>query len=777
MTAVDNLTSQNSVEIERAIANACARIMPGRPLDQWIAVNPFFNWSDCSFDQVNEGLSLREGGALWAPADYLLEKLTSGRIRTEHIQAAAIELGMSPITVAELSAQLRQASQPPMALPLLSDTLTESLKLKAPFDFNTQITQQVSQLCGSVFDQAFSLWKPEHTIGLFEHWKRSLQENRVLRKSVHLNSQVWQSVQQSDNASDCIRNLLPELNVPAEHLERFMHTVLARLRGWASWCAYQDQMQPEGRLLEQLLAIRVAWEALVDDGLRHDGSVWQTWQSNWSRAESADRHNAFKWRRLAHHALEAACRGDIFSALDTQADPEANEKSARLVFCIDTRSEVYRRAIEKLDPTVETSGFAGFFGMPFGVDQSWGGGVTPHVPGLLTPQVLIKTELSDSLDNVERFRRLPDLPGSTFTFVEAFGGTYLGKMIQRRLKKAFHAESMVQVSPDISELGDLPTRVQWAESILGGLGFKPDWPKLIVLVGHGSQAENNPLLAGLNCGACGGQTGQISSSMAADLLNDPEVRNTLREGRNKRFDIPADMVFLAALHNTVTDEIRFLPTRTPASDSTLKTKQGLIKILELARQDVLSERAQLLGGGSGTELPQKALDWSEVRPEWALCNNAAIVVAPRSMTRGVDLKGRSFLLDYDVACDATGETLLACLNAPVVVAHWINLQYLASSVMPQLYGAGNKTLHNVVGGNLGIFEGNGGDLRIGLAQQSVFDQGKLMHEPVRLNVIVAADAEFIARTVLKSPKVSELVRNHWIELFSWTDGAFTRVSI
>ena len=40
---------------------------------------------------------------------------------------------------------------------------------------------------------------------------------------------------------------------------------------------------------------------------------------------------------------------------------------------------------------------------------------------------------------------------------------------------------------------------------------------------------------------------------------------------------------------------------------------------------------------------------------------------------------------------------------------------------PLHFGAGNKVLHNVVGGCLGVFEGNAGDLKVGLPWQSVHD--------------------------------------------------------
>ena len=42
-----------------------------------------------------------------------------------------------------------------------------------------------------------------------------------------------------------------------------------------------------------------------------------------------------------------------------------------------------------------------------------------------------------------------------------------------------------------------------SESILRGIGIIENFSRLVVFCGHGSQTENNPLQAGLDCGACG----------------------------------------------------------------------------------------------------------------------------------------------------------------------------------------------------------------------------------------------------------------------------------
>ena len=185
--------------------------------------------------------------------------------------------------------------------------------------------------------------------------------------------------------------------------------------------------------------------------------------------------------------------------------------------------------------------------------------------------------------------------------------------------------------------------------------------------------------------------------------------------------------------------------------------------------DPLASQTDLL-----TQLRRRANDGAQTRPEWGLAGNAAFLIAPRHRSRGVNLEGRSFLHDYDSTQDSDGSVLELLMTAPMLVTHWINWQYHASTCDPTRLGSGNKVLHNVVGGTLGVFEGNGGDLRIGLSRQSLHDGERWMHAPLRLTVVIDAAKQVIETIIEKHTIIQQLLDNSWLHLWCFEPSGFAR---
>jgi uncharacterized protein YbcC (UPF0753/DUF2309 family) len=261
--------------------------------------------------------------------------------------------------------------------------------------------------------------------------------------------------------------------------------------------------------------------------------------------------------------------------------------------------------------------------------------------------------------------------------------------------------------------------------------------------------------------------------MAAGVLNDPSVRATLAE---RGHAIPDDTWFLPALHDTTTDEVHLLNTDAVPS-AVHPALERLREALERAGDIARLERIQLLDEQIPAGATRRALqavrergkDWSQVRPEWGLAGNASFFAVPRSRTAHLSLEGRAFLHEYDWRQDPDFEVLKLIMTAPMVVANWINLQYYGSTVDHDRLGAGNKVLHNVVGGRIGVLEGNGGDLRQGLAIQSLHDGRRWIHEPLRLSVFIEAPAEAIDEIIAGSETVRDLVDNEWLHLLRVDD--------
>ena len=811
--------------IDAACEQACRAIAPAWPLDRAIAVNPHWGRIDWPLRQVAARMAVLGDIQVFPPRAYLRQAWDEGRVTVDDLEYALVTLPHSDAGAPSASQCIDALSRAPdiARLPLLIDVLDDDPARHTRLSWRQAITHQVSQTCAAYFDQHQADWQPDRHQGLYAFWRDTLTHDHGIGVLMGLPDLGKRLNALPATRLDAERWALQRLGLPQAVWADYLEAVLLTVNGWASWCAYLGwQARQAGQTdenLRELLAIRLAWGAILLE-CKADASAQRAFaalHASWCQASAllAAAERALRVDEVWQLALEAGYQRQLARKLSVAASPDTLAESQQAielqaVFCIDVRSERLRRALEAAWPAIQTIGFAGFFGLPVAYTPLATDARRPQLPGLLAPALEVSdciipgapdggehSEHAHGTAQQARRRRFAwteqwqassRWPSAAFSFVEAAGVGYLGKLA-RWLSPSVAARTRDDLAglparyrplcrPTLAGI-DIPTKVDLAARVLHAMGLDQHLAPLVLLVGHGSQSVNNAHAAALDCGACCGQTGEVNARALAQLLNDPAVRFGLAA---RGIVIPAQTVFVAALHNTTTDEVEWfdLDLLPPSAQTGWARARAAF---DQACDQVRRERAPHLGldprGGHAhllAQLRRRANDGAQTRPEWGLAGNAAFIIAPRHRTRGVVLDGRSFLHDYDAENDADGSVLELLMTAPMLVTHWINWQYHASTCEPDRLGSGNKVLHNVVGGHIGVFEGNGGDLRIGLSKQSLHDGQRWVHEPLRLTVVIDAPQQAIDRVIQRHAVVRQLLAHSWLHLWHLHDGHLTRYS-
>lgn len=800
MTRDDRTELPALAAVRSAALEAATRIAPYWPLDHFVAVNPMLGLSELDLPEAAQVMGGSHGARLTLPRAELGRALDEGLITDDDLAATLEEY--RPLLRSEVSASTlrlharRRESEHRPAVPRLP-TVADLAGAATGTDLAHLVRERLSRWAADHFDQGAAVWpSPWRDLPPWDAWRaqaridRSLEINglRGLRKRVDM---------LPDSVEEMLAWGLQRLDLPSSAWSSYFLRLLADLPGWAGylrqrgWTQELDGAGPEALL--PLLAIRLACETLILDTLGEGEALrgWQLSRGEYTHAERLPMGQHARFDLALQLAYERGAQRRLAARIGepqpgrAQAGAEPERPDVQAVFCIDVRSERLRRALETESRAVDTLGFAGFFGMA--LEHRSDDGSRSLCPVLLKPSATVSTA-SPTTRGAEPRRFLGALRTgavSAFAYVEAFGLLRLASLIRETFGTRRTAAASPHDAP-VLQL-DLDTRVDMAEGMLRGMSLTAGFARLLVLVGHGSRSENNPFASGLDCGACGGHAGDLNARVAATLLNDPEVRDGLR---TRGIDLPEDTRALAALHETTTDTVTVLDAQqVPATHRA--DLEALEHALAGAGRRVREERAPSLGLRPEQDVHRaitaRAGDWSQVRPEWGLAGCAGFIAAPRALTRDRDLDGRTFLHSYDWRLDESGAVLETILTAPLVVASWISLQYYASTVDNVNFGAGDKTLHNVVAG-LGVLEGNGGDLRTGLPLQSVDDGRGPVHQAARLAAFVAAPIEALDRVIAAHDDLRALLTGGWIRLHRLddagrttdrfgADGRWTRVSM
>ena len=788
----------NSKSVNEIAGNVFEKITPVWPLDGFVAVNPMWGFLSQRFSDALQTMEIATGQRMYMTESYYAQKLRIGEISLADVQQSLERRAARgcPTGFSDAQSAIKALETRGHATALSDKERPDFQRTSAPYpstmfdrlpdSLRQALLEHIASWCSIYFDRGQAAWNMiDHSKRFFSAWLDMAKLDRMpeIAGLKGCRALIKTMPQQP---SEALARALELIAVPQHLLADYLYRILLDHIGWASHLrlhSWHNAMPSEDNPLFDLLTIRTIYEAAALNHLRTHSVIPP---ANLSPESHQPRHaeSSELWLEaheisFERHLTTALHQRLTHSSLNNSPEPRP---SAQCVFCIDVRSERMRRALEQVAATVQTIGFAGFFGFPVRYSRLGDEHSTAQFPVLLTSRYQVaellggdkavaqqrSSDLRSSREFSAGWSQLTAYGVSSLNFVEMLGLGYGGKLIRDGIVQPPEKPETTS-QPDISDSHphfSLEDQIALARQAINKMGLGEKLARLVLFCGHGAQTANNPYQASLDCGACGGHAGGPNARVAAAVLNKNAVRAGLAAGG---LCIPADTWFVAGQHNTTTDEINVYDTdQIPASHQA--DLVSLQEQLQAAGEIVRAEKAMLDGQTANPAeakraAVQRANDWAQLRPEWGLAGNAAFIAAPRQLTRGLNLEGRVFLHDYQWQQDEDSSILTLIMTAPLVVAHWINMQYYASTVCTGKWGAGSKTIHNVVGLH-GVCSGNAGDLQVGLPIESLHDGVKWRHDPLRLLAIIAAPRDKITQVVGQHPLVETLLDNQWISLIA-----------
>ena len=656
-----------------------------------------------------------------------------------------------------------------------------------------KIEIQISRFLADFFDLGQAKWAmPVKSNNLYKAW---IEYNSIGNRYIKF---AIAEIKSKDNI-EVIKYLIAKLRINNDSVEPYFVEIIFRIIGWFGLIKWLEE-RPDNPYISktaQIYDVLAMW-LILEYALHLEHGC--TFSNNLDRSNNTERLHVIKdkfvdsielyntltninlkliWQR----ALEIEYKNQILNKIKLKTprlDKLSNEIKkikSQLVFCIDTRSEGIRRKLECIND-YQTFGFAGFFGVGFKIQDKETKTCSLQCPAIVNPDVTLINKAITKKSNL-----LDNLKDSTYSALNKVKSTFFAPLVLFDMVGMFFSISLIcktifpnkvnklfkvnqdvhfsNTSINVFEKGNGFTPLEIAEKanfVLKSIGLIDNFAPFVIIAGHIAESENNPFQSSLDCGACGGNGGIPNSIAFCQGLNNEGVRKILSE--KYAIHIPKETFFVSSCHNTTLDKFHYYNLES-MNKSQHESFTPIIDDINTACDLLREERLLTLDGDKDVNLRKS--NWSELIPEMALANNAAFIIAPRKMTQDINLDSRTFLHSYEPELDPEGDILSFIFNAPVIVGHWINSQYYFSTTDKHIYGAGNKAIHNLLGG-FGVMEGNFSDLKMGLPEQSIFYRNKLMHQPLRLTVFVYAKKNLVEEIINKSQQLKNLFNGRWIHL-------------
>ena len=346
-------------QVQESIKRAYNRIAPVWPLENSVAVNPYFGLSDMSFDQAANALKQRVDIKLYMPINFYLKHIQEREITQADIQQA-LDKKHKEQTVSDFLSKLNNLKDKEK----LAYTVLEMVEQQFGKEFSEVMIKHTSEWLAGYFrtsdkksgNQLFREWRRYAEIDLFPELS-GIKGFRNMVKNV------------PETFTMAIFSGLEKLNIPEHKVESYLHAVLLKLLGWSSYCAGVDWQNKlyggDTNCIQALLAILVTWESII---LKTHPSFHSAWEKTVSKLDEQENDSTLVAQSILQDAFDFSFQRKLRNKFSNQAGKQklntSKRPKAQMVFCIDVRSELYRRNLETINTNIETIGFAGFFGFP-----------------------------------------------------------------------------------------------------------------------------------------------------------------------------------------------------------------------------------------------------------------------------------------------------------------------------------------------------------------------------------------------------------------------------
>ncbi|MEO1577195.1 MAG: putative inorganic carbon transporter subunit DabA, partial [Pseudomonadota bacterium] len=355
MTTAQQTGLLDTAVLEQAADAAARQIPPVFPLAASVAVNPFLGQTTGTLAEAGARLARIGGVPVTMPRRWYQTKIATGEITDADLQTALDRVAHDggPADLDALKSAAKTAAPDRAVIPTVADLAGEA----SGTNWTGLIDERFGAWAAGYFDDGQALWAAPKGRSAWDAFRIHATHD-LTPEIMGLRRFAAFVAEAPERASEAIARASIRLGLWPEGIESYFHQLLFTLGGWAQYARYelwQAELAGHGdATITDFLAIRLLWEEALYD--QYGGEIDDRWAAaKLAHAGPAVPDADATTDTILQHATEIAAQRGLAETLAAPSEATGDDRpTLQAAFCIDVRSEVFRRALESVDSGIRT---------------------------------------------------------------------------------------------------------------------------------------------------------------------------------------------------------------------------------------------------------------------------------------------------------------------------------------------------------------------------------------------------------------------------------------